>query len=100
MVDHLKKDHGLRKPTEEDVRGCFYADVTRSDKDPLRRVLRESLLIRDAMEGAQRKLKVTVRHEGQDVEEDGDFEVSLLNSKAEYFKPNIISGLSNVRDQL
>ena len=65
-------------------------------KDPLHRIIREAVRIRDIVDGRKHTYKVDIN--GQTVEKEVD--INLLNSRSEYLRPNIMSGVTNIRDRM
>ena len=75
----------------------FHMEVTSCDKDPLRRILREAIAIKDACEGE----KMTIRMFKDDVEGEVQAKVMLLNSKREIHLPTLATGsVSSISSQL
>ena len=68
---------------------AFYYLVHR---DPLHRIVREGVLIKKVLDGEKARLEI----ENKEV----DVPIVLLNSKREWFKPNIMAGVQNVGDRL
>ena len=62
----------------------FEMKVVSKDRDPLRRILREALRIRDVMEGEQIKIMRTTH---ENIEEEIKVKLQLLNSKREFHLP-------------
>ena len=67
-------------------------EVGCKDKDPMRRILREAIRIKDAMEGEEYKTRVV--EEG--IEKEIKAKLRLLNSKREFHLPTL--GAPKVRN--
>ena len=91
MIDHSTTCKGMDKrfPVTDNM---FRMEVVGRDKCPLRRVLREAVRIKDALEFGE----VKVATPGEEIEEEIRRKINLLNSKREFYLPVIGSNTQNI----
>jgi len=89
LNEHLKKQHTVQKPKLKYIEEGHRVDVTSTDKDPFRRIIREALTIKDVIDGESKEL---VTNFG-DQEHKKSFKVGLLNSKREFLSLLQLLGL-------
>ena len=107
-VDHLRDDHGEKRPNTAKIEESFKPDVICSDPDPLRRTLREAIRIKKTIDGEEIEINVDDEAIGDEEHRDDNsrkktvkVKTQLLNSKREYFTTNLPTGVSlNVQDRL
>ena len=83
---------------------AFRREVVKRDRDPLRRILREALRIKKTIDGET----MCLQNEDGEQEDDGptikkeiQVKLKLLNSKREFFLPDMPTGeVMNVRKKL
>ena len=69
----------------------FRMEVVSTDKGPLRRIIREAILIKDALEGE----KAVVDSVKQEIDIEIKKKIKLLNSKREFHLPTLGSSQPN-----
>ena len=91
MIDHSTTCKGMDKrfPVTDNM---FRMEVVGRDKCPLRRVLREAVRIKDALEFGE----VKVATPEEEIEEEIRRKINLLNSKREFYLPVIGSNTQNI----
>ena len=89
MYDHIKNNHPEVKNLSTKY---FEMNITAVDKDPLRRIVREAVKIRETINGEE--VKITVKKEDQ--EDEVSRKITLINGKREYFLPTI-DGLPKIK---
>ena len=97
MKDHLDRCHGTRHDQPKNPR-MFKMEIIAKDRDPLRRILREAIRIRDVIEGEE----IEIKKVNQDnLEEEIRVKLSLLNSKREFHLPTLGAyRANNITDQM
>ena len=88
MWHHLSSNH-REENISIPIDRLFRVHISGRDRDPMRRVLREAVKIRSALDGE--KVDVAVETNGEGEEQKVDVEINLLNTKNEWFQPNIIT---------
>ena len=82
----------------------FKMVVTSLDKDPLRRISREAIRIRDSLEGEEIIIEFPkddlTKAKKDKIKTDPKATVSLLNSKREFFLPRLGGGVTNIGNML
>ena len=96
MYDHIQECQYLGENDAKDP-SLFKMDVVSKDRDPLRRILREAIRIRDVHEGED----LEVRTVENGIEKEIKARLMLLNSKREFHLPNLgAARVANIADNL
>jgi len=82
ILDHLQDKH----PEANHDPNHFQMEMTSTDKDPLRHIIQEAILIKHSIDGDKEKIKI---HKGDNMEKEIEVPVKLINSKREFFLPTI-----------
>ena len=87
MYDHTVKEH------DGEVRGCqedYEMVIISKDKDVMRRLLREAIRIKRAVDGKEEVMRVKLRVQGQEEETEIKVPILLLNSHTEWYMPRLV----------
>ena len=95
MFDHSKTCKGVTY-ISSNCHLNFRMEVTAKDKGPLRRIIREAVLIKNAIEGE----KVTVKVTKEDLEHEIQKKIELLNSKREFHLPTLSTNATSISSLL
>ena len=87
MYDHTLKEHnGEVRGGQED----YDMVIISKDKDVMRRLLREAIRIKKALDKKEEVMKVRLRVQGEEEEVEIMIPILLLNSHTEWYMPRLV----------